>query len=291
MIEMTERPLCPDPEALGMFAEGIASEQEIAKIREHLATCNDCLDEVGEVTRAAQESLIVLDPSNVVPIRPGGTSRRGGWLAAAAALVVVAGGAGVWRTVIWDPANALRRSLPDETRVIEPRLYRFPYRAYSPKRGPADTENLKLENAAYSIIQDTSDHSSVKQRHADAVAKLLLWQRPEGEGMQNVRQAVSELTALVKENPKDARLQSDLAAALYWAAERNLATKEEALQAADRALQLDPTLREALFNRALILDRMDRPEKTAAWERFLETESDQDWINHVRERYLSQPTE
>lgn len=290
MIEMTERPLCPDPEALGMFAEGTASEQEIATIREHLATCNDCLDEVGEVTRAAQDPSVVA-PSNVVPIRPGGGSRRGGWLAAAAALVVVAGGAGVWRTVIWDPADALRRSLPEDTRVIEPRLYRFPYRAYSPKRGDADTEHLKLENAAYSIIENTSGHSSVKQRHADAVAKLLLWQRPEGEGIQNVREAVNELTTLAKENPKDARLQSDLAAALFWASERNLATKEEALQAADRAIQLDPNLREALFNRALILDRMDRPEKTAAWERFLKTEGDQKWILHVQDRYLAQPPE
>jgi tetratricopeptide (TPR) repeat protein len=278
MIEVTERPSCPDPEALGVFAEGKASPADVATIREHLATCNDCIEEVGEVTRVTQEAV----PANVVPLR--GAARRLRWLAAAAAIVVAAGGAGVWRTVLYDPADALRRSLPADSRVIEPRLYRFPFRDYGAKRSAEGLPpHYQLDAAAGKIIERAGETPSDKMKHAAALAKLLEWTE---KG--NVDEALKALEELAVAHPDDARIWSDLAAARAWAAGWDSKLYPLALQAADRAHQLDPELREPLYNRALILERMDDPRAKAAWEEFIRTESDEAWKQEAREKHLDQ---
>ncbi|HEV7922222.1 MAG TPA: zf-HC2 domain-containing protein [Thermoanaerobaculia bacterium] len=275
MIEMTERPLCPDPEALGIFAEGSASQEETVRIREHLATCNDCLDEVGEVTRFATET-----PANVVPMPRGGSGRRGGWLAAAAALVVVAGGAGVWRMVTADPADALRRSLPADNRIVEPRLYGFAHRKFERLRGAEKPDHISLSAAGTAILARAEHSDSVKMKHAEGLAKLLLWQEPYGG---DIPGAVTELTALTEREPRNAYLWNDLAAARLtraeWIREKDpqQAMYRDALAAAEEALKLKPELREALFNRALALEGIDPVKAKAAWEQYIQTEADPGW--------------
>jgi CHAT domain-containing protein len=70
--------------------------------------------------------------------------------------------------------------------------------------------------------------------------------------------AVALLEAAVVEYPNDASLWSDLAAARY---ERSIALEDSAsllhaLVAADRSRRIDPQLANALFNRALVLERL-----------------------------------
>jgi putative zinc finger protein len=276
MITMTERPLCPDPETLGVFAEGTATPETRRMVLEHLATCNDCLEEVGEVPAFERES-----GANVIPMRRTGAGRWGGWLAAAAVLVVVAGAGGWWRFVR-DPADALREALPKDNRMIDPMLYGFAPNRYSTMRGSEESGSVKLEGVAGSIILDATNSSSVKQRHAAALAKLFLSKtKPDYRA-----QAILDLEALVKEHPDDARLLSDLGAALFWDAEMKRGSYDKALSAVDRALKLDPSLREARFNRALIRERLDPPATArATWLAFLRGENDPAWREQAFEHY------
>lgn len=284
-MEMTERPFCPDPEVLGAFAEGTATEEETSRVREHLATCNDCLEEVGELARLARE-----EPTpNVVPIRPT-PARWGGWQAVAAALVVVVGGWGTWRAVIWDPANVLRTAtVKANDRVIEPRLYKFPFVDYSAKRdGDGAPRPIEVQAATSQVLLDAIEKPSDKMKHAAAVARLLDWQDPG-----NVEEGLAQLEQLANKHPDEAANWNDLAAAQIMVADRSHRQDDytKALDATDRALKLKPDLREALFNRALILDRMERTAAAKdAWQRYLATEKNQAWIEHVRERYLEQLT-
>ena len=59
----------------------------------------------------------------------------------------------------------------------------------------------------------------------------------------------------------------------------------EALSAADRALRIDGRLAEALFNRALILERLGLSgEARAAWQRYLEVDGASHWAEEARTR-------
>src|SRR6185436_19117103 len=59
----------------------------------------------------------------------------------------------------------------------------------------------------------------------------------------------------------------------------------EALAAADEALRIDPTLPEALFNRALIIERLRlRDQARAAWQRYLDADPRGPWANEARQR-------
>jgi CHAT domain-containing protein len=79
---------------------------------------------------------------------------------------------------------------------------------------------------------------------------------------------------------------SDLAAAHYQTAVRHDAPEflAQALAAADRALSIEPHRAEALFNRALVLDRLGlRTDARAAWSRYLALDSGSGWADEARE--------
>jgi len=78
---------------------------------------------------------------------------------------------------------------------------------------------------------------------------------------------------------------SDLAAAYYEVAVRHDVPEclADALSTADRALTLDPNHVEALFNRALILERLGlRRDSRAAWTRYLAAEPANPWSEEAR---------
>lgn len=78
---------------------------------------------------------------------------------------------------------------------------------------------------------------------------------------------------------------NDLAAAYYEAAIRHDVAEflADALAAADRALTIEPHRLEALFNRALILERLGlRTDARAAWSHYLKFDSGGGWADEAR---------
>lgn len=285
-IETTERPLCPDPELLGTFAEGSATPEETRMLRDHLATCNDCLDEIGEIARFAEEER------KIVPMRK--RPPLSSWLwGVAAALALVAVGLNQWKASRTDSTDVLRQAVPADDRIIEPRLADFAFRPYDPNRGDGNTlsldpaigsEKLAFERKADKLIAEKSGSRSTDARHAVAVAKLMRRNAtvPKGQGSRNVQEAIAELKALADENPKNARLWNDYAAALLVGGK-----PKEALPVATTALELDPSLREASYNKALALQALRREaEARAAWQAYNATEPEARWREYVDAFYL-----
>ncbi|HVR39583.1 MAG TPA: tetratricopeptide repeat protein [Thermoanaerobaculia bacterium] len=177
---------------------------------------------------------------------------------------------------------------PRDERVVEPRLTGgF---AYAPYRGPmranetaTNEGRLRLGGAAGEAIERAKRDSSSEAQRAAAIA-LVLIDRP--------AEAIDRLQRQAKRSPNDVRVWSDLAAACYVAAVdlRRPSLLPEALAAADRALRIDPQSHEALFNRALILDRLGRwRDARAAWERYLAVDASSPWANEARRRLSRLP--
>jgi len=265
-IEHPGRPSCLDAETVAAFAEGKLSRDEIAPVLAHLRRCPSCMAEVE-----------ALQPKRA-------PARATRWLAAAAVIAVAAlalfaarrfgllgGGGGTERLI------ALTRG----ARIVEPRLsggfgwapYRGPARAVAE---PDDVERMKLVGAAGEAAERARRDPSPRTEQTAGVAMLLV-QRPED--------AVTLLHRAAERAPGDAGVWSDLAAAQLVAATqlRQPSLVAQALASADRALRLDAAAPEALFNRALILERLGLLDAAdAAWQRYLQVDASSAWATEAR---------
>jgi tetratricopeptide (TPR) repeat protein len=257
-----------DAETLAAFAEGKLKRNEIAAVVSHLDGCKSCVAAIEvavEVTGAQPRSF------------------RGWWVAAAA--VIAAIGVTVPLVLRNAPTQRLVRLAPRDTRVVEPRLsggfawapYRGPMRATSEA---ANVERFKLMGETASLIEAANAKKTPSAQHAAGVA-LLMVDRP-GEAIERLRAAAQN----------DAPAWNDLAAAEYAAAlrEGRPSLYPEALADVDHALRIDGNLPEALFNRALILERIGLTQQARdAWDRALKVDGTSPWAGEARHHLARLP--
>jgi tetratricopeptide (TPR) repeat protein len=151
----------------------------------------------------------------------------------------------------------------------------------SPTRGPRDRDlppdvriaAARLEQAA------AGDSTSASAQAAVGVAFLAVG---------DLDQAIDGLERAVSQQPSDARYQSDLAAAYLARAKRqgNLADWQRAAAAAARAIDLDPSLIEAWFNRALAIEGFSTSPADVgqAWRDYLTRDPSSAWARERQQR-------
>ncbi|HEY0143835.1 MAG TPA: CHAT domain-containing protein [Thermoanaerobaculia bacterium] len=280
---MTDPRRHPDPEALAAFAEGRLDRAATADVVAHLDGCGACMGDVALVMddSSADERNSAQGTADVSRHTP---RSRKPWrvLAAAAAVAVALAGVSVWREAR-SPMARLVALAPDDARPVEPRLSGgFAWAAYAgaERAGEtsADARAMKLAGAAGELAEAANrDSDDSEAQHAAGVAMVLAQQPLE---------AIARLEKAATASG-DAKAWSDLAAARYAAASRlgQASLYPLALADADRALRIEPRLPEALFNRALILERLGlQDEARRAWERYLAVDGDSKWAAEARQR-------
>jgi hypothetical protein len=265
---------CPDDETMAAWVEGRLSKAESDVLIEHASVCEECMPMID----AANETFHAEADRE-------GTVAEGGWhrwlLAAAAVLAVALTSVIVLRARRHDPTQELVEVAPHSARAVEARLTGgFPWAPYRgamrTDRGAVDTERLKVAGVAANAIERAEHDTSPEALRAAGVA-LVLIDRPE--------EAMARLTEEAKRSPSEARVWSDLSAAQYAdAVAGRTSLYPEALASANRALQIDPRMGEALFNRALVLEHVGiRGEARVAWQRYLDVDRSSPWANEARE--------
>lgn len=270
---MMEPRACPDAETLAAWIEGRLAEDERRRVAEHVAGCADCI----ELVDFANETFHAEGVGAPV-IRPARWQR---WLLAAAAVLAVAIPLSLFvRLRSSDPVQELVAVAPRSARPVEARLSGgfawAPYRGAMRTGADADREQMKLMGVAAEVLDRAERDPSPETERAAATAMVLIGRADEG---------MARLIAETKRAPDDARAWNDLAAAHYAAALNGRASLyPAALASADRALAIDPRFAEALFNRALILERMGlREPARAAWRRYLDHDASSPWAKEARE--------
>jgi tetratricopeptide (TPR) repeat protein len=260
-------PDCPELEQLAALAEGRLPPVERQALLAHLDRCESC----REIVSGALE---LVEPARGARTFPSWIGR----LAAVAAVVTVS-------VVGW---NVLRpgadhvSSLVDAagtTRVTEARLSGgFAHAPMSATRSADGAAPYRLLAEVGRVEEETRGSERAADLRARALAHLLA-RRP--------AEAIPILEALAERGTPDPNVQSDLAAAYLERARRNPTEGDtaRALAAADRALAADPRHREALFNRALALEMLQRREDAAAaWDAYLNVDSTSGWAEEARVR-------
>src|SRR5258706_152540 len=162
-----------------------------------------------------------------------------------------------------------------QSRSVESRLSGFAWAPLqSATRGESEGGGA-IAAAISKTLASVRGESTQSARHTEAVAELLAG---------HPRKALSSLT-IAAEQSTDPAVWSDLAAVLHETSLRDDAPEllADALAASDRALSQQPDFPEALFNRAIVLERLGlRDDAREAWERYLASDTTSGWAAEAR---------
>ena len=273
-------PACLDAATLAALVDRTLDSASRARVVAHVASCPDCSELVAEVIQTTDElpaDLRMVGSSEaardatrsagkVLPMR-----RRG--LAAAAGLVAIA--ASLLLLVVLNRGSELDTLVEvvgnERLTLARPtgNFHFGPVRA--PLRGPQNTDDLQLAAEVARLRERAGRTGAASDLHAAGIAQLVA-----GDSTG----AIASLRAAARSKPEDPRFISDLGAAYMTRfVDRDEADDATiALEMFDRAVSLSPSLEEAWFNRALLLERMNRPaDALSSWNKYLELPDDGPW--------------
>jgi hypothetical protein len=196
-----------------------------------------------------------------------------------AAIIVLAVGLGIWRFALpryaEQHAATLMAQAEAGTRFSSFRFSGAPYAPTHVTRSQAADIPVAVLDAAWWIrwAGEGSEASVLRARIALASG--------------DTAKAPERIQQVLYQRGRSPEALNDLAAALAARSERNrdAISAELALRAVDQALAILPSFPEALFNRALILNLLDRPEQAcAALAAFRASEKDARWSDDATAR-------
>jgi tetratricopeptide (TPR) repeat protein len=263
---------CPSLETIGAFVDGRFKDREREVVAEHLASCEACYFVFTESARLRVE-------------REGQPKRRPVfWPVVASGLAAAA--TIVFAVNLYFSGSRAENAALDELVAAVGTSRTFAARltggfSYAPVRvvrsGQGDGPTLSPD-ARIVIARIEKDFAADPGSRVHGVAALVGG---------DADRAVQTLEQATRERTTDARLLSDLAAAYLVRAERtdNPEDNSRALAAANRALEIDRLLPEALFNRALALERLQmNADARKAWEAFVTIDDRSGWGDEARAR-------
>ena len=207
---------------------------------------------------------------------------------AAAALILLSLSLGVWRVFFYQSdldkgLVALRASFPEQ-RPTQARLSGFDYAPLLNIRGAQPSANSIARDRAEALLRNAAHDNPGPAAH-HALGLLYLSKRQFDE-------AVGLLAQALEADANNALYHSDLGAALL---ERGRAARQNepgqsqqdlgrSLEHLNRAIELDNSLLEARFNRALVYQQMSMPQQAAEeWRRYLELDPQSRWAEEARQ--------
>jgi len=268
---------CPSLETIGAFVDGRFKDREREVIAEHVASCEACYFVFSETSRMKATSQTeflperepVREPEPVRPTIPAWWRTAAAGLAAAATILLAVN---MWESF---GANGERRALDQlvaavgTDRAFEPRLTGgF---AYAPVRGP-----VRGTNNSASLTPDVRIAvAEIEKQYGDqpiaATAALIAG---------DAGRAVTILEAASQIKTSDARIFSDLSAAYLMRGDASAA-----LTMANRALEIERLMPEAMFNRALALQQLNQvADAISAWQSYLTIDDRSGWSGEARAR-------
>lgn len=272
----SEADSCPSNGTLGAFIDGRLDPERLPDVTRHVSACATCQFVIEQTCESEKEKESAV-------FRP--TTWR--WIAAIAASAVLVVIIYPYLRGSESPAagaiSRLAAAAPANERTIEPRLtggFRWSrlhrLRDNDKNKEPLTPEQLLARGAAGSVLRQIGNDRSPQALHAAGVAHLLV---------DDTSGAAALLQDAATAAPGDARVWSDLSAALFVLAGDDPAALGRALAIAERATRLDPRLPEAYFNRALILERIgEGTQAKAAWTEYLRHDDRTGWAAEAHDR-------
>ena len=264
-------------ELIDQYVDGKLSAAELKQVEEHFLK-----------SQARQDKLdfALALKKRKAELRRAGTFYR--FYLPIAATIVFALGLGIWRAFIYQSEvnrglDALQVAFNKE-RPIEARLSGFKYAPASRQRGAQEMIDYASRDRAARLLLNAAESPSADSHHA--LGQYYLAER-------QFDRAIDQFNAALSLEPRNARVHSDLGAALLEKGKSRTSEREQgevveefsqSLDHLNKALEQDDSLLEALFNRALLYEQMILPRRAEEdWRKYLEKEQNSEWADEARQ--------
>jgi CHAT domain-containing protein/Tfp pilus assembly protein PilF len=214
--------------------------------------------------------------------------------AAVSLLLIIGVGFGTWRVFFYQSQLskglvALASAYKDK-RPLEARISGFGYAPLSTTRGadPKEIDYAARDRAERILLDAIHDEPSSASHHA--LGKLYLAER-------KLVEAIDQFEKSLKLDADNAQAHSDLGAALLEQAQADLSDESsgqklvklsQSFEHLNRALELNDSLLEALFNRALCYQSMMLLQQARDdWQKYLEKDPNSQWAVEARQHLKS----
>lgn len=210
--------------------------------------------------------------------------------AAAVIIVVVGMGVGVWllsvRRSDEEQGMAALKVAYKNQRLTEARITKLDYAPLAIRRGQEkpNIDEVSLRRAELQLLKGLDENQDADAHHA--LGRFYL----AGE---QVDKAIEQLEIAAKQKPNDAQIHSDLGAALLEKGKAELSAQQSgksleyfarSLEEINKANELDASLLEALYNRALVHQYLMLPRPAEDdWRKYLERDHDSKWAEEARQ--------
>lgn len=204
------------------------------------------------------------------------------------ALIVVGLGLFIWRVILHESLDskitAALNEAYHEQRPTPTRISELDYAPLIESRGgnQENADNLALNRAEMIALEAVHDHPGADSYHA--VGRVYL-------AKHNLDAAIIQLQKALESDSTNAQIYNDLGVALFEKARVNTDFNQKAIEIAqsrvnfDKAIELDKSFPEPVFNRALWYEYMSLPEDASReWQNYLEKDPRSPWANEARGR-------
>ena len=273
---------CRDAETIAAYLDGRLPEREREAMAAHLASCETCYFLFLESAQTRPPAATV-ETSERWWKRPVVLWPATAALATAATVLLAFSFGLIPGQRSQDPALQSLVAAVGTDRTFVPRLtggfahgpVRGAVRSFQPGAVPQSPD---LRIAAARIEKETAAQNSAQALHLLGIAQLMI-------GKPDL--AVVALENSASQGPTDARVLNDLASAYLIRGEQSGSRDDlsKALVTLNRALEIDRTSAEVLFNRAYALERLSLiPEAREAWQAYLTIDNRSGWADEARAR-------
>ena len=259
-----------EPELLAAFVDGNLDQEQLQVVTAHLATCEECRAVIGEAVAFEREERAERSPRRMLLA-----------IAAAVAVAIISfpfGRGYLHRREIREDVQEVHAAqVAMKKRVVEARFsgqdiyakyIAFRGAPSEPTHGPTPEED-RLEAATVQLLVTTEKDTSPAALRFRAFAQAV------GKDLGNPLETIEK----IPEDKRDAATWNDIAAVACSTNKFDIA-----LTAVNRALQLEPKMPEALFNRAVILRLLGKPEAAAAWKAYLAVDPRGAWAEEAQSK-------
>jgi CHAT domain-containing protein len=171
--------------------------------------------------------------------------------------------------------SVYQRARPTETRISE-----FGYAPLSQLRGaPEPGDEKRLRRIENSLIETTEKTPNAETHHALGVFYLT---------QQKYRESIKEFETALKSGAQNAKIHNDLGAAYFELSKAEPKTKKledlaQSLEEFTKAIDLDGSFLEALFNKSLVLQELGLSHQAKeSWNLYLQKDPTSDWAAEAR---------
>jgi CHAT domain-containing protein/tetratricopeptide (TPR) repeat protein len=207
------------------------------------------------------------------------------------ALLAIAVALGLWRIFFHqsevDKGLMALNAAYKEQRPVESRISALSYAQFPQTRGPNDSPrvNVQARDRAELILNSAAEDPHNAAAH-HALGQVYL-------AAKRFDEAITQFDLALKSDPKNTKLYSDLGAAWLEKGKADMTGKEgegmeelgRAQENLSKALELDPNLLEARFNRALCEEGLKLFwQSELDWQEYLKRDTTSAWADEARER-------